>query len=205
MSLSLKICIFSAAVFATTFHDSLAVNESICNQKGVVYDNAGKVLKKTCFIKEGKTYDEAEKYCRNNGMQLYVVDSVEAEKGILKELARAMTTHFAHCNPQNFPDYQCIILINGRRSSNNKWYTYTHEILPLYENISWLRNSELGGDCLSMNIKNSKLNVYGESCMGSFVSFCEYGVTKPEATTTNVSLNQKMYQCQHELVCRNLQ
>ncbi|KAG5669956.1 hypothetical protein PVAND_000245 [Polypedilum vanderplanki] len=189
MNKTLKIFLYLTFVILIT--ESFQADTSICLAKNDIYSSSGKLLKRICFANSiDSTYDGAEKFCRNHGMQPFVVNNEDVARGLLNEL-KLHTEQFAPaCTVTNWPD-SCIVGINGRRSSNGKWYTYTHEVLPLYENFSWINGSEFG-NCLTVKIRNGKLAYKGDPCEQKNARFCEYDVT------------DENLDCQHKLnICKN--
>ncbi|KAG5669957.1 hypothetical protein PVAND_000246 [Polypedilum vanderplanki] len=168
--------IFLCLTFVILINDSFEADTSMCYGKYPIYNAAGKLIKRVCLISgsDSYTYDGAEKYCRIYGMQPLVIQNANAAKVMLQILAEVVNQLWPECTMINWPEL-CNVGINGRKSSNNQWYTYTHEVLPLYANFTWIEGIPLG-NCLTLKVLNGNLAVKPYPCEWEIARFCEYDV-----------------------------
>ncbi|KAG5669955.1 hypothetical protein PVAND_000244 [Polypedilum vanderplanki] len=186
-----------AQIFNPSNMQGINSDTSLCHRTSEIFNSERKLIKKICYHHTDVMYNDAENFCRNYGMELFVINSQEVAEGLLKEMKAVVAQFHPSCNSENWPD-NCYININGRKSSNGKWYSRTFETLPIYENLTWIQNAEIG-NCLTVKVQNGNLVVKGESCKLTIPLFCEFDVDE-----NLTSKNTKLFECQQKLkICKN--
>lgn len=125
-----------------------------CSRREVLVGGAGEYLKSLCVVETTSTFYEAFELCRNNQMNLFIVDSLEVEVALMGLLSSKAPNHF---------------WINGNKHAG-KWYSLSAEKKPIYPGLRWsaIRSAK---QCLSVS---SGLVATAQDCETNLKFLCEY-------------------------------
>jgi hypothetical protein len=170
--------IFLLISIVSIFHSSQQANVNVCNESKNLYNRNGDYLKTICELHFSLRYDEAAKFCRNNGMELLVLDSEDTFEAVVAHIVESPEL----AGPNEWGSENGI-RINGQREVNRDWFAYTPDRTPLWSKLPFLYTSGYGEPCLLLKRKVG-FYVTGYSCARKFYSICEFDVTKPKVDKT---------------------
>lgn len=142
-------------------------NLSTCNHIRYLSDSEnGAYLKSICTLPVGLTPEQSEIRCRENRMELFVIDNSAVQKALFK-----VTTEL-HNNRDG------MWWINGRRDSNGEWFSFSPEREPIYHGIDWVQTQTVegknSGDCLAYTMHHGPYQAMGFDCNRNGVGICQF-------------------------------
>lgn len=170
----MKLIIFFILILKTSISHQL--NTAICTSIHSLNDRSGNLIKKLCEVHRGVNYHDTQMFCRENGMNLLVLDSRETFDALANYMHGnwiAKTTPAIWSSPQG-------MWVNGRRNVVGRWFTYANVKRRLSSDIPWLFDSLYGGSdesCLVIK-KDGQFSVSGVACSHTYYSFCEFEVMR---------------------------
>ena len=141
---------------------------SDCNHVHHLFNlQSGSYMKSSCILRRSGNYEQAEEFCMERNMNLFVIDSSQVQ-----------ATFFA-TTTSSLSDYNTgFVWINGRRHENGNWYTYNPNQLPIYNGIRWVESpidGRTSGDCLRYSQEHTgNYLAMGEPCSSSNYFICEF-------------------------------
>lgn len=128
---------------------------------------SGTYLKSFCTLNTHSTYELSESLCRDNNMELFVIDNSAVQEAFF-----GATTESLEAYPQG------LVWINGRRESSGDWFTSSPQRQPLYSGIDWVQTETIigqdNGDCLAYTRIHGPYKAMGHDCMQSHWLTCQY-------------------------------
>lgn len=141
----------------------------------------GAYMKSSCIVYSGSNYFQAQEICWQNNMNLFVIDN------------SAVETTFQTTTTESLIQYSSgFVWINGMRSSDGEWSSFTHVQRPIFPGLTWVQTGEIdgrtSGDCLRYSQQHGPYQAKGESCDSQSYSICEF-FSEPELNT-DICLHQ---------------
>lgn len=129
--------------------------------------DSGSYLKSACLVPVITGYDHAENICRENNINLFVID----DSVVQTPFRNAITNSLA-----NFTSGH--LWINGRREGTIEWFTYRQRREALYSGIDWVQtelvDGRTSGDCLMVAQFNGPYQAMGRDCSSNSWLTCEF-------------------------------
>ncbi|KAG5676484.1 hypothetical protein PVAND_006315 [Polypedilum vanderplanki] len=147
---------------------SYQANIDVCNRLGSIFDRDGNYLKKICEVHRILNHDRAESFCRQHGMELFMIENDDVYEGLENYLNRSA---YANGTPKIWGDGHGL-RINGRRNKAGQWFMFGQKKLLLQSNLPWLVSSEHGENCLTIK-RNQNFKISGFKCEKEYSVFCE--------------------------------
>ncbi|KAG5676537.1 hypothetical protein PVAND_006363 [Polypedilum vanderplanki] len=155
---------------------SYQANIDVCNSLGSIFDKDGNYLKKICEVHRMLNHDRAESFCRQHGMELFMIENDEVYEGLENYLNHSA---FLNTVPKIWGDPHGL-RINGRRNKAGQWFMFGQKKILLPTNLPWLVNSEHGDNCLTIK-RNHNFKISGYKCEKEYYAYCEL-----EPSTENI-------------------
>jgi hypothetical protein len=138
------------------------VSTEICYRKKDFIDSSNVYVKSICEVMEFIAYDDAFAMCQSALMDLFVIDSVEANLFLFNF---------------SFLSFDTTSWINGKRETLRPWFTRvdTSEKVSIFSNISWAYEVDYSpSNCLGVIRNGRNYEVTSYRCEEKFKFFCEY-------------------------------
>lgn len=145
-------------------------NLSVCFRRQDLFHN-GTYLKSSCIINTSQNYAGAEQGCRNNGMELFAIDSSQVQIQF-----RNSTRQLLINSPRGF------VWINGRVDDEcRNWYTFNPTRNLMFSAVHWVQHDDFvgrnTGDCLRYTQQyTDDYFAMGVMCTSSSWYICEFSV-----------------------------
>ncbi|KAG5675522.1 hypothetical protein PVAND_005418 [Polypedilum vanderplanki] len=153
----------------TTEEPIVPPNPTICWNATDLYHNDN-YLKSMCIISTSANYDAAQAACRNNGMELFVINNFQVQAAFRE----ASTVIFSTTYPRGF------VWINGRLHGDcQRWHVFDPSPREMFNGVHFLQTDEFHGasmgECLRFSAQHTGewLGV-GTTCTASNWYVCEF-------------------------------
>jgi hypothetical protein len=147
---------------------STQANIDVCNRLASIFDSDGNYLKKLCEIHRPLNHDRSESFCRQHGMELFVIENDVVFEGLGFYLN---TSWIATGTPKKWEDGTGM-RINGRRNKAGQWFTFGQKKLSLPPNLPWFVGAEYGDACMTIK-RNGDFRISGYKCEKEYYAICE--------------------------------
>lgn len=146
-------------------------NLSQCSQREDLFDN-GNYIKSLCIIANQQNYNNAQQMCRNNGMELFVLDSSPLQRAFRTSITQLLASH-----PRGH------LWINGRVDDDcGNWYNFDPSRRLMWNGVHWVQTDNvigrISGDCLRFSAQHSvsepNWQSVGADCNAGSWFVCEY-------------------------------
>jgi len=149
----------TSSTSSTTTSATTIPSVGICSHPLDLFDGNGNYLKSVCQTKNRFNYAKAEAACIANGMNLFIIDSEEAQNALF---------NYANSVPNSSPMW-----INGRWKGESNWFVFNPLKALLFEGVLWF-DDLFASTCLRMLNSNGLSKVQGYNCKVPQRAFCEY-------------------------------
>lgn len=143
------------------------LNTNICWAEGSLVDESGNYLKTSCIVAVARSNRAAEKTCRDNGMNLFVINNSTVQTAFFTS-----TTELLVAQQRGF------VWINGNRDELGDWFSFGPMRRPIYDGLDWLNTESIdgrtSGDCLLYTSEYGPYQAAGSVCERAAWSICEY-------------------------------
>lgn len=138
-----------------------------CTRTTHVFDSDRNYLKSICSVHTKLSYDNAERFCFNNGMDLLVVEN------------QAVYDETVKFTLQQWPNTEVWldgsgIWFNGR-FINNEWVVFKNlRKQPIGKGILIINEAQNNGNCTVLKRNYQIFNLKNYDCTKTYVFYCEY-------------------------------
>lgn len=138
-----------------------------CTRTINIFDAQGNFLKIVCSVHKGYSYNDAENFCFDHGMDLLIVEN----QAVYDEVAKFTLQQWP--TPDVWGDGSGI-WINGR-VFNNEWFAYKNfKKQPIGRGINTAEENHHPGRCAALKRNHNSFELKNYDCTKGYVFYCEY-------------------------------
>jgi hypothetical protein len=135
----------------------------------LINNSTQQYIKSLCVINTSRNYANSENFCRDNGMQLFEIDSSATQIAFRQSIATLLVAQRGG-----------FLWINGRVDDEcRNWYTFTPQRNLMFGAVHWVQTDTVygrtSGDCLRFTSQHTPdWFAQGMVCTATSWSVCEY-------------------------------